>query len=396
MGLMEDLGAWLDQKRRNVASSVQNPGLLYTRMNEDARQFQQDQRANWGDIKSVVPEVKAAGIKEFNASGQELGGLLGAIKVFHGSPHKFDRFDFSKIGTGEGAQAYGRGGYVSEAEKVGESYRHGLSDWYPEGETPQPGSIKDRAAAWVAEAIDSGVEHPIPTAIQKIKRLETDPKTQDALLNQIGEWVNGGAKWNRGYLYEANLRWPDPAREAADPLGPQHFLDLDKPIKDQPAALKIIRDSIPEPIRKSFDYNAERGITGENAAKNWVFPDAQAKGAINPDVGGAQEYYLSQRGIPGFRYLDGSSRSTTGGEILDVFQSPEGWRAKIKVSNRSGAGGGLPTDHFTTSMPFKSQKEASDWAASKVNSGTRNYVVFDDALTEILKRNGQPLGLLGP
>jgi hypothetical protein len=79
MGLLEDLGAWLDQKRRNVASSVQNPGLLYDRMNEDARQFQQDQRANWGDIKSVVPEVKAAGIKEFNASGQELGGLLGTF-----------------------------------------------------------------------------------------------------------------------------------------------------------------------------------------------------------------------------------------------------------------------------------------------------------------------------
>jgi hypothetical protein len=81
MGLMEDLGAWLDQKRRNVASSVQNPGLLYTRMNEDARQFQQDQRANWGDVKSVVPEVKAAGIKELNASGQELGGLLGTISA---------------------------------------------------------------------------------------------------------------------------------------------------------------------------------------------------------------------------------------------------------------------------------------------------------------------------
>jgi hypothetical protein len=79
MGLMEDLGAWLDQKKRNVASSVQNPGLLYIRMNEDARKFQQDQRANWGDIKSVVPEVKAAGIKEFNASGQELGGLLGTF-----------------------------------------------------------------------------------------------------------------------------------------------------------------------------------------------------------------------------------------------------------------------------------------------------------------------------
>src|SRR5262245_60057414 len=28
------------------------------------------------------------------------------IKAFHGSPHDFDKFSLSKIGTGEGAQAY--------------------------------------------------------------------------------------------------------------------------------------------------------------------------------------------------------------------------------------------------------------------------------------------------
>ena len=27
--------------------------------------------------------------------------------AYHGSPHDFDKFDMSKIGTGEGAQAYG-------------------------------------------------------------------------------------------------------------------------------------------------------------------------------------------------------------------------------------------------------------------------------------------------
>ena len=33
-----------------------------------------------------------------------LGPLLGKI-VYHGSPHVFDKFDMSKVGTGEGAQA---------------------------------------------------------------------------------------------------------------------------------------------------------------------------------------------------------------------------------------------------------------------------------------------------
>ena len=35
------------------------------------------------------------------------------ITAYHGSPHDFERFDMYKIGTGEGAQAYGHGLYLS-------------------------------------------------------------------------------------------------------------------------------------------------------------------------------------------------------------------------------------------------------------------------------------------
>jgi len=35
------------------------------------------------------------------------------MTVWHGSPHKFDKFDICKIGTGEGAQAYGHGLYLA-------------------------------------------------------------------------------------------------------------------------------------------------------------------------------------------------------------------------------------------------------------------------------------------
>lgn len=42
--------------------------------------------------------------------------------VFHGTPHSFDRFDLSKIGTGEGNQSYGWGVYFADERKVAESY----------------------------------------------------------------------------------------------------------------------------------------------------------------------------------------------------------------------------------------------------------------------------------
>src|SRR5690606_18965584 len=48
------------------------------------------------------------------------------IRAYHGSPHDFDRFSMDKIGTGEGAQAYGHGLYFAEAEDVARSYRDGL------------------------------------------------------------------------------------------------------------------------------------------------------------------------------------------------------------------------------------------------------------------------------
>ena len=51
------------------------------------------------------------------------GGVEDMIKAYHGSPHDFERFDLSKIGTGEGAQAYGHGLYFAENEGVAKGYR---------------------------------------------------------------------------------------------------------------------------------------------------------------------------------------------------------------------------------------------------------------------------------
>ena len=43
---------------------------------------------------------------------------LQGIRAYHSSPHDFDKFDLSKIGTGEGAQVYGHGLYFAENPAV--------------------------------------------------------------------------------------------------------------------------------------------------------------------------------------------------------------------------------------------------------------------------------------
>jgi len=49
-------------------------------------------------------------IVRFGGSGPQA-----SIRAYHGSPHDFERFDASKIGTGEGAQAYWHGASPSGA-----------------------------------------------------------------------------------------------------------------------------------------------------------------------------------------------------------------------------------------------------------------------------------------
>ena len=46
-----------------------------------------------------------------------------AIRAYHGSPYDFDRFDLNKIGSGEGAQAFGHGLYFTDSEDIAEGYR---------------------------------------------------------------------------------------------------------------------------------------------------------------------------------------------------------------------------------------------------------------------------------
>ena len=48
-------------------------------------------------------------------------------RAWHGSPHKFKKFDLGAIGTGEGAQVHGWGLYFAQQKSVGKGYREGLT-----------------------------------------------------------------------------------------------------------------------------------------------------------------------------------------------------------------------------------------------------------------------------
>ncbi len=298
------------------------------------------------------------------------------IRAFHGSPHRFDRFDMSRIGTGEGAQAYGHGLYFAGNEGVARSYRDaltakvdprtginnlldnvGFGATRPDIEEAAAGlglrlqktQLDDIAAALGGRNSDGTVT---ASALNALRRLEDSlPKTQ-------------------GAMYEVNLN-----------TTPDRLLDWDAPISQQSPEIQPVLRQMLESARKSFPQIDPRGNPIGGQVHNLY---QQHRGGHSDFV--TEE--MKRNGIPGIQYLDAGSRATSGGELLGVTQGPKGWQAKIRVDNRGGTAFADPTQQITTSRPFQTQADAQAWADSQINAGTRNYVMFDDKLIDILRRYG--------
>lgn len=83
--------------------------------------------ANRRAYKLIREKLRKKGIEVHEVSEEQARQMAEAVGaeyqiVYHGSGAKFDRFDHSFMGTGEGAQAYGYGTYVTQVEGIGKTY----------------------------------------------------------------------------------------------------------------------------------------------------------------------------------------------------------------------------------------------------------------------------------
>ena len=166
------------------------------------------------------------------AAPRTLNPQTGAI-LWHGSPHKFDAFDSSKIGTGEGAQAYGHGLYLAESPDVAKQYQAALSS----PEYSSKGRTLKGNEAWAAQFLHdfSGDALPkrqsIEKAINKANSVLNNTPTKQEILKHISTLDKNGVDVVNGSLYKVDL--PD-----------EHIakmLDWDKPLsKQSPEVQKAI------------------------------------------------------------------------------------------------------------------------------------------------------------
>lgn len=277
------------------------------------------------------------------------GASLGAAKlsmlplaigqtVWHGSPHKFAKFDSSKIGTGEGAQAYGHGLYLAESPSVAKSYADSLSQYHIATKDGVRGG-GDFADALVANA----GEYPasLSSAIRsQANKIATDIASGKPTEQVLASMRNGpyarmyagladaveklAPSKAGGSLYKVDL--PDNAIA--------RMLDWDKPLSQQPEAFKAAVSAREQKRMLPILEQRKAALAGlppdaPNAAilkkQIAILEDEIKQAQPVPSMTGGEYFnylrrremqpaeqaeWLRQAGIPGIRYLDGGSRGT--------------------------------------------------------------------------------------
>jgi hypothetical protein len=292
-------------------------------------------------------------------AGKVGGPTPTGIHVYHSSPHDFDRFDLSKIGTGEGAQVYGHGIYAAESPAVsgqgGQYWKQFLGRFGNAPEGMVAGRLKEAGfdPAPVAEKLQQDIArlqeaHDSASGMMKQRALQNLQHVQD----QYALLTSGAPVGPR--TYEVNFK-----------AKPEELLDWDKPLKQQPqhldAAYRLLPHmrEAPAATGSSFYDVLSTQLRGGEFAK-----EGQMRASEK----------LGEAGIPGIRYLDEGSR----------ISSPEQIKAiRENIAHREALLADRPNDPTNT----KWLAEYRDML-QRAENPTHNYVAFDPSRLDIMAKYG--------
>jgi hypothetical protein len=226
----------------------------------------------------------------FGALSKRLG--MKTRQAHHGSPHDFDEFSLSKIGTGEGAQAYGHGLYFSSSEDIARFYRDQLSaPSYVSGDAVSLGQNTYKMALDLGyqegdEALDFVRRTLTEQAAKKDPAYPAAKRPYYDAVNNIEDIVNGYG----GKLYTVEI--PDEA----------HMLDWDKPLNEQSEAVQRAVQPLVDEMRGykiverkgmfSVDHNGVPGPayrSREDAAK-YIHDSQEADAALLKELGVGDDF----------------------------------------------------------------------------------------------------------
>jgi hypothetical protein len=277
--------------------------------------------------------------------------LLGKpIRAYHGSPHSFSRFDASKIGTGEGAQAWGHGLYFAEKE--------GTADWYRK-KLAEDADAPERWARDYWEAVSQPDHAGSPPAAYEYLRdylssvLSRNPDPHYAaaenwLLSQDPRLVPPPVR--QGHMYEVAIDRPDSSLLDWDkPVGAALAGRLDARMAGDIAAeaqrmagmgqlprhmqiLNRIASGEPDLATGEMVYRAAGRFDPPAARPGWGSVTNTINDSLTNQVKATER--LMEAGIPGIRYLDEGSRSA--GEGTHNYVMFPGTEDQIRILRKFG------------------------------------------------------------
>jgi hypothetical protein len=328
------------------------------------------QRADQYPLGVLDPAVRSQ-------AGGLLGGFTGSttpkapIKAYHGSPHDFDAFDLSKIGTGEGAQAYGRGLYFAENPEVAAEYKNRLAPGtvFVDGPTYSintAGHNSDvRAAGEYIKQTNGDIPAALEIAKQKAKETPRMQEYMKGIIDNLQKWHDDGATakpQSTGKQYEVNIN--------ADP---EHFLDWDKPLNEQS-----------DHVRSVYQKITGAGDPKDAAARVQSLQEKMDALAADRDpvtniMRGEREWMrLAKDRDAAWKEWDATS---SGGKMVDSM-------ARLTGDNLDNLG----LDHSAASAKLRDAGipgiKYLDQGSRGSGTGTHNYVVFNDRLIDIVRKYG--------
>jgi hypothetical protein len=225
-----------------------------------------------------------------------IGPTLFSVTAYHGTPHKVDKFSLEKIGTGEGAQAYGWGLYFAESDEVARTYakENTAASGYAQMALDFKGSAKEAIQYLKSDSWDQS-NQSVQTAIRLLQTtgssegnlytVELLPDKEDFLdwdkpLSEQSEKVKAAI----GFDNEAAVKYKEIQARMADLMRETGGLDSEEWDALKQEAQNIRSTKGGTPLREGSDFYRELG-DAESASKK-----------------------LASLGISGIRYLDGSSR----------------------------------------------------------------------------------------
>lgn len=283
-------------------------------------------------------------------------------RAYHGSPHDHNKFDSSKIGTGEGAQAYGYGHYFAESKDVAEYYRKVMVG---------TASVSQETQELFEKHYPSGTAtigaFKFPTSVSLLSAYAHStifPK--DRIPADLAEAFDREA--NAGKLYEVELA---PEQD--------EYLLWDKPLSDQ---IDKVKSALGEVRRLVESKEGSSGISIKSVRDD-VLVGEGLYGALDRALGSqkAASKYLHSLGIRGIKYLDGASRAKGDGAYNYVIFDDKDVSITAKFSRASQG------DLFGANDKLVSQEESL-----KQNSSRPGDLFADSSKPEIKAEQQGPVG----